>query len=89
MSVAGINRFWDKRSLIFKVLIVVIIMVPLGVYNLVGASMFGNNTTEIKILDANNAEKDYIENTDFFRSEILNPKTDVALISVDADYFND
>lgn len=64
-------------------------MVPLGVYNLVGASMFGNNTTEIKILDANNAEKDYIENTDFFRSEILNPKTDVALISVDADYFND
>ena len=56
MSVSAIYRFWDKRSLIFKVLIVVIIMVPLGFYNFVGASLIlsddiKNDKADVETID--------------------------------------
>ena len=83
MSVSAIHRFWDKRSLIFKVLIVVIIMVPLGFYNFVGASLILSD--DIKNDKADVETIDIVDSTTpkDFDTELLNPDSDSTLLFIE------
>ena len=86
MSVAVFHRFWDNRSRFFKVLILVMIMVPLGVYNLVGASLIVNDNIDSEKSKVNTAETLETDNPDPLEYEMLNPTTDATLFSVDTEY---
>ena len=83
MSVSIIRRFWDKRSLIFKVLIVIMVMVPLGVYNLVGASLIVFDDIDSDATTVKTNETEDSSNYSEYESESLNSETDSILFFVD------
>ena len=85
MSVSTFGKFWEKSSIIFKVLVVIMFMVPLGVSNFVGASIIADDTIEENTYAIDN-DITYDEETDdsfMFSIDKDNSAKDMTLYSVE------